>query len=53
MSDEMVEFVERAAWLEFCNGLDRFSAETVAAREMGKKRWEFTDENCEGNFTTA
>lgn len=33
-------FEERAAIMEFDGGMDRFEAETLAAREQGKQRWE-------------
>lgn len=35
------QFQERAAIMEFCGGMDRFRAETEAAREQGYQRWEF------------
>ena len=34
------QFENTAAWLEHCDGLSRFEAETEAARRQGKKRWE-------------
>lgn len=34
------KFEERAAIMEFCGGMSRFSAETEAAREQGMSRWE-------------
>lgn len=37
------QFQERAAIMEFCGGMDRFRAETAAAREQGYQRWEFRD----------
>lgn len=33
-------FQERAAILEYCGGMNRFSAETAAAREQGLERWQ-------------
>lgn len=33
-------FEETAAWLEYCDGMTRFEAETEAARRQGKSRWE-------------
>lgn len=33
-------FEETAAWLEYCDGMTRFEAETEAARRQGKQRWE-------------
>lgn len=33
-------FEETAAWLEYCDGMSRFEAETEAARRQGKHRWE-------------
>lgn len=33
-------FQERAAILEYCEGMTRFEAETEAARRQGLKRWE-------------
>lgn len=37
-------FSERAAIMEFDAGMSRFQAETRAAAEQGKKRWEVLDE---------
>lgn len=34
------QFQERAAILEYGGGLNRFSAETAAAREQGLERWQ-------------
>lgn len=36
---------ERAAIMEFDGGMTRFDAETSAALEIGKKRWEVFGEN--------
>lgn len=33
-------FEQTAAWLEFCDGMSRFHAETESARRQGFKRWE-------------
>jgi hypothetical protein len=38
------QFEERAAWLEYCDGMSRFEAETEAARRQGVKRWEALQE---------
>lgn len=35
------QFTERAAIMEYCGGMDRFRAETLAAKEQGKSRSEF------------
>jgi hypothetical protein len=32
-------FEERAAIMEFCGGMSRFQAETLAARAEGVSRW--------------
>lgn len=37
-------FEDRAAWLEHCDGMTRFAAETEAARRQGMKRWEALNE---------
>ena len=34
------QFEERSAILEYCGGMDRFTAETAAAREQGLERWQ-------------
>lgn len=34
------QFEERAAILEYCDGMSRFEAETEAAKRQGVKRWE-------------
>jgi hypothetical protein len=34
------QFQERAAIIEYCGGLSRFRAETLAAQEQGAQRWE-------------
>lgn len=33
-----------AAWLEYCDGMTRFQAETEAARRQGYQRWEAQNE---------
>lgn len=33
-------FEERAAIMEFCGGMSRFQAETMAAKAQGVSRWE-------------
>lgn len=38
------QFEERAAWLEFCDGMTRFQAETEAARRQGMTRWQALEE---------
>jgi hypothetical protein len=42
---EMDLWQERAAILEFDAGMSRFQAETKAAEAMGRKRWEFINED--------
>lgn len=37
---DVEQFEERAAIAEYDGGLDRFEAETLAAGEQGKTRWE-------------
>lgn len=46
---EMDLWQERAAILEFDAGMTRFEAETKAAEAMGRKRWEFINENSRGD----
>ncbi len=41
---DIERFEDRAAWLEYCDGMSRFAAETEAARRQGLKRWEAIDE---------
>lgn len=43
------QFEQKAAVLEYCNSMSRFDAETEAARQQGKKRWEFINANRMGN----
>ena len=40
MNFSMDDFEDRAAVLEFDNGMTRFAAETEAARRQGINRWE-------------
>lgn len=37
---DLDEFEQRAAWLEHCDGMSRFAAESEAARRQGVQRWE-------------
>ena len=37
---DIERFEHTAAWLEYCDGMTRFHAETEAARRQGLKRWE-------------
>lgn len=43
MSNEIDEFEERAAILQFDVGMGRFEAEIKAARMFGKERWEIME----------
>lgn len=43
-------FENTAAWLEYCDGMSRFGAETEAARRQGKTRWEALNEIRKRNF---
>ena len=38
------QFENTAAWLEYCDGMSRFAAETEAARRQGFKRHEVMNE---------
>ena len=38
---DLDEYESKAAWLEYCDGMARFEAETEAARRQGKSRYEF------------
>lgn len=38
---ELSDWEERAAIMEYEGGLSRFMAESLAAEQFGKKRWEF------------
>ncbi len=47
---DITELHERAAIKEYDAGMSRFQAETEAAAEIGKKRWEiFTNANSKRN----
>lgn len=46
-------FEERAAIMEFCGGLSRFEAETLAAKERGYKRHEVLNEIRQRNLTAG
>ena len=37
---DLEAFIERAAIIEFCGGLSRFRAETIAAEAQGATRWQ-------------
>jgi hypothetical protein len=37
-------FEERSAIIEYCGGVSRFQAETLAAEAQGLKRWEVMNE---------
>jgi len=37
---DLDQFENTAAWLEFCDGMSRFEAETEAARRQGVTRWQ-------------
>lgn len=39
------QFEQTAAWLEYCDGMSRFEAETEAARRQGYKRHEVINAN--------
>lgn len=39
------QFENTAAWLEYCDGMSRFEAETEAARRQGYKRHEVINAN--------
>lgn len=40
---DLDQFENTAAWLEHCDGMSRFAAETEAARRQGVKRWQVMD----------
>lgn len=44
------QFENTAAWLEYCDGMSRFQAETEAARRQGLQRWEIINAKRNGNF---
>lgn len=41
---DIERYEHTAAWLEYCDGMTRFAAETEAARRQGVKRWEARNE---------
>lgn len=43
-SVDIDRFEGTAAWLEYCDGMTRFAAETEAARRQGMTRWEAMNE---------
>lgn len=40
---DLDQFEHTAAWLEFCDGMTRFQAETEAARRQGLTRWQMME----------
>ncbi len=40
MTFDLDRYENTAAWLEHCDGMTRFQAETEAARRQGLQRWE-------------
>lgn len=45
MAVNLGQFENTAAWLEYCDGMSRFEAETEAARRQGYKRHEVINAN--------
>lgn len=45
MAVNLDQFENTAAWLEYCDGMTRFEAETEAARRQGYKRHEVINAN--------
>lgn len=45
MAVNLDQFENTAAWLEYCDGMSRFEAETEAARRQGYKRHEVINAN--------
>lgn len=45
-------FEERAAWLQYSDGMSRFQAEVEAARRQGVERWEVLRE-CKKHHTKS
>jgi hypothetical protein len=45
MAVDFDQFENTAAWLEYCDGMSRFEAETEAARRQGYKRHEVINAN--------
>lgn len=50
MAVNVDQFENTAAWLEYCDGMSRFEAETEAARRQGYKRHEVINANGIGHF---
>ena len=46
-------YEQTAAWLEYCDGMSRFEAETEAARRQGLKRHEVKNANGIGDTTAS
>lgn len=46
---DLDQWQERAAIMEFDGGMTRYAAETAAAGEQGRKRWEFTNADSKRN----
>jgi hypothetical protein len=46
-------YEQTAAWLEYCDGMSRFEAETEAARRQGLKRHEVKNANRIGDTTAS
>lgn len=53
MKFDIEAFEERAAIMEFCGGLSRFEAETLAAKLQGKTRREAMNAKRVGNTATG
>lgn len=47
------QYEQTAAWLEYCDGMSRFEAETEAARRQGKKRFEVINAKRNGDTTAS
>lgn len=47
---DLDQFEQTAAWLEYCDGMTRFQAETEAARRQGLQRWEILNAKRSGDF---
>jgi hypothetical protein len=50
---DLDRFQQTAAWLEYCDGMSRFHAESEAARRQYFKRWEILDAIQERDFEQA
>lgn len=46
-------YEQTSAWLEYCDGMSRFEAETEAARRQGLKRHEVKNANRIGDTTAS